>query len=179
LYPSPAAALYRKIMIDEVGFFDEDFFAYAEDTDLGLRCRWAGWGCVIATEAVVHHYYSATGGAFSPFKLYYCERNHFWVALKNFPLLLLLILPVTTLIRYAIQVLAVLMSAGSGAEFRSSVSQTQVVMSLFRGVKDAAFGIPKMLKKRHKIMHNAKISNHEMYRLLKKYRLGFRELLDW
>lgn len=179
LYPSPAAALYRRSMIEDVGFFDEDFFAYAEDTDLGLRCRWAGWECVIATEAIVHHYYSATGGAFSPFKLYYCERNHFWVAIKNFPPVLLMLLPITTIIRYLVQVFAVLTGAGSGAEFRSSISRTKVMRALLNGVMDAVLGMPNMWRKRQHIRQKAKMTDKDMYRLLKKYRLGFRELLDW
>ena len=179
LYPSPAAALYRKSMIDEVGFFDDDFFAYAEDTDLGLRGRWAGWDCVIATEAVVHHYYSGTGGAFTPYKLYFCERNHFWVAVKNFPLPLLMMLPLTTMARYVVQALAVLKGAGSGAEFRASGSQLEVVKALVRAVFDAAAGVPRMWKKRQEIMRTAKISSRDMSLLLKRFRLGFRELLDW
>ena len=43
LFPSACAALYRKSMLDKVGLFDEDFFAYCEDTDLGLRARLAGF----------------------------------------------------------------------------------------------------------------------------------------
>ena len=40
LFPSGSAALYRRSMLDEVGGFDDDFFLYCEDTDLGLRARW-------------------------------------------------------------------------------------------------------------------------------------------
>jgi GT2 family glycosyltransferase len=42
LFPSACAALYKRAMIDETGFFDDDFFAYAKDSDLGLRGRLAG-----------------------------------------------------------------------------------------------------------------------------------------
>ena len=45
LFPSGSAALYRRKMLDEIGLFDERFFLYCEDTDLGLRARWAGWEC--------------------------------------------------------------------------------------------------------------------------------------
>ena len=45
LFPSGSAALYRRSMLDHIGLFDESFFLYCEDTDLGLRARWAGWDC--------------------------------------------------------------------------------------------------------------------------------------
>ena len=40
LLPSASAALYRREMIEQIGWMDEDFFLYCEDTDLGLRARW-------------------------------------------------------------------------------------------------------------------------------------------
>ena len=43
LWPDGCAAMYRRAMLDEVGGFDEDFFAYADDAELGLRGRIAGW----------------------------------------------------------------------------------------------------------------------------------------
>ena len=69
LIPSACAALYRRAMLDETGFFDPAFFAYCEDSDLGLRGRIAGWGALLARDAVVYHKYSMTSGAFSPFTL--------------------------------------------------------------------------------------------------------------
>src|SRR5260370_21202229 len=50
LLPSGCAALYRREMLDEIGLFDESFFLYCEDTDLGLRARWAAWECVRSEE---------------------------------------------------------------------------------------------------------------------------------
>jgi GT2 family glycosyltransferase len=46
LFPSGSAALYRRAMLQQTGAFDESFFLYCEDTDLGLRARWAGWKCL-------------------------------------------------------------------------------------------------------------------------------------
>src|SRR6185369_12131340 len=113
LLPSACVALYRRVMVDEIGFFDEDFFAYCEDTDLGLRGRLAGWSAILARDAVVYHKYSGTAGAFSPFKLYLVERNHYWVALKTFPLSMLLLVPFFTLVRFMVQARLVLAGAGS------------------------------------------------------------------
>src|ERR1700733_963755 len=75
LLPSGSAALYRRAMLDEIGGFDEGFFLYCEDQDLGLRAQWAGWKCLYAPRAVVDHHYSHTAGRATPLKAYYVERN--------------------------------------------------------------------------------------------------------
>jgi GT2 family glycosyltransferase len=178
LLPSACAALYRRAMIEDIGFFDEDFFAYCEDTDLGLRGRWAGWEAILATNSIVYHKYSETGGSFTPFKLYLVERNHYWVALKNFPMSLLILLPLFTLIRYIRQVAAILSATGTGAEFVTVDSKMACMKAILKGTWDALKGVPSVLKKRKKIMKNRKIFTGDMVALLKKYRMSFGALLD-
>ena len=75
LLVSGCACLFRTQALQEVGLFDEDFFAYCEDTDLGLRLQWAGWKAVIAPECSVNHNYSMTTGRLSLQKLYWVERK--------------------------------------------------------------------------------------------------------
>ncbi len=82
--PCAGAALYRREMLDQVGLFDEDFFAYMEDADLAFRGRAAGWKCVFVPEAAVYHYHSATSGYMSDFSVYHGNRNIIWYAVKNF-----------------------------------------------------------------------------------------------
>ncbi|MGH9614335.1 MAG: glycosyltransferase family 2 protein, partial [Bryobacteraceae bacterium] len=53
LWPDGCAAMYRRAMLDQIGGFDEDFFAYADDAELGLRARIAGWKCLYMPGAVV------------------------------------------------------------------------------------------------------------------------------
>ena len=178
LFPSACVGLYRRAMLDQIGFFDPDFFAYCEDTDLGLRGRLAGWGALLARDAVVYHKYSMTSGAFSPFKLYLVERNHFYAALKNLPLPLLPLLPFFTLLRYLTQVEVVLSGKGSGGEFLESGTRSACVWALLRGMRDAVLALPTLLKKRAAVMRKRRIGNLEMMQLLKRYRLSFRELLD-
>jgi len=84
------AALYRRAMLDEVGFFDPAFFAYYEDTDLAWRGRLAGWRCMTAPGAVVYHVHSATSGRMSPFTIYHVQRNKWYVLIKDWPGRLLL-----------------------------------------------------------------------------------------
>jgi len=178
LIPSACAALYRRAMIDEIGFFDEDFFAYAEDTDLGLRGRLSGWKAVAAPEAVVYHKYSQSSGSFSPFKLYLVERNHYWVAIKNFPVTMLLWIPWFTLVRYFEQIRVVLINHGSGNEFSLADSRRKVLWALIKGIFDSAAGIPKMFKKRRNFMKKRRLPWKEFSALIQTHRLSFRELLD-
>jgi GT2 family glycosyltransferase len=83
--PSGAAALYRRQMLDEIGLFDEEFFAYAEDADLNWRALRAGWRCLYVPGARVYHITSATAGEGSRFKSYLLGRNKIWLLLKNVP----------------------------------------------------------------------------------------------
>ena len=73
-------------MLDDIGLFDEDFFAYLEDVDLAWRGQWAGWQCRLAPAAVVHHLHSATGAAIPHFKSRLLGRNRIWMIAKNYPL---------------------------------------------------------------------------------------------
>lgn len=83
--PSAAAALYRRAMLDEVGLFDESYFAYYEDVDLAWRARLLGWRCLYVPTARVYHVHSATGRQGSAFKRYLLARNKVWTTLKNYP----------------------------------------------------------------------------------------------
>jgi GT2 family glycosyltransferase len=74
-FPSACAALYRRNMLDEIGLFDEEFFLYCEDTDLGLRARWSGWNCLYVPNGIVDHRYSHSAGRASRLKAYLVERN--------------------------------------------------------------------------------------------------------
>ena len=83
--PCAGAALYRRAMLDEIGLFDEDFFAYLEDVDLAWRARRAGWRCLYAPTARVLHHHSATAREGSPFKSFHLGRNKVWLLAKNYP----------------------------------------------------------------------------------------------
>lgn len=177
LFPSACVGLYRRAMIEQTGFFDEDFFAFCEDTDLGLRGRLAGWEAVLARDAVVWHKYSQTTGTFSPLKLYLVERNHFWAALKCFPAGMLLALPFWTIIRYLVQLQLVAGARGSGAEFRT-VPSANLLKAVLRGIVDMTRGLPAVLHKRKKLAATRRLSSGEVRKLLQRYELSFRELLD-
>lgn len=83
--PCAAAALYRLDAFREVGGFDESFFCYAEDIDLGFRLRLRGYECLYVPDAVVYHMGSAISGRDSDFTIYHGHRNLVWVYVKNMP----------------------------------------------------------------------------------------------
>jgi len=87
--PCAAAALYRRDALLAVGGFDESFFTYYEDVDLGFRMRLMGLRCLYVPDAVVRHVGSATtGGRHSDFAVYHGHRNLVWTYFKNMPWLL-------------------------------------------------------------------------------------------
>lgn len=93
--PCAGAALYRRAMLDEIGLFDEDFFAYLEDVDLAWRGQLAGWQALYVPHARVYHHHSATAQEGSPFKNRQLGRNKVWLIAKNYPMpYLLAYLPV-------------------------------------------------------------------------------------
>lgn len=59
-YLACASALVRSDVFNEVGLFDEVFFAYYEDIDLSLRLRSAGWGIAVAPSSTIRHRGAAT-----------------------------------------------------------------------------------------------------------------------
>lgn len=81
------AALYRKDLLEELGGFDSEFFAYMEDVDLGYRARINGYKNMFCPNAVVYHIGSATTGSqYNEFKVRLAARNNVWVVYKNLPI---------------------------------------------------------------------------------------------
>jgi GT2 family glycosyltransferase len=79
------AALYRRAMLDQIGFFDAAYFGFYEDADLAWRARKAGWKTMFVPQARVYHLHGASFGKISPRKTYLLARNRWWTTLKNFP----------------------------------------------------------------------------------------------
>jgi len=142
------AALYRRAMLDEVGFFDAAFFAYYEDTDLAWRARLAGWRCVTAPGAVVYHVHSATSGRMSPFTVYQVQRNKWYTIIKNWPASILLKrIPLIATFDLAALVLAVLRGRGLAA---------------FKARFDVLKSLPRLLRARATVQRMRKISGADV-----------------
>jgi len=87
-----AACLLRKEAFLQAGGFDETYFAYNEDVDLGFRLHLTGHRCVIIPNARVLHVGSASTGRGSDTAIYYGHRNLVWTFFKDMPTGLLILL---------------------------------------------------------------------------------------
>jgi len=80
------AALYRRSVFNDMGYFDENFFAYMEDVDIGYRARIYGYKSLYCPKAVVYHVGSGTSGSqYNAFKIRLAARNNIYVPYKNMP----------------------------------------------------------------------------------------------
>ena len=141
-----AAVLYRRKMLDEIGFLDDDFFLYDEDTDLNFRAQLAGWKCVYVPGAVVHHVSNATAGRLSDTHVYYHTRNLEFVWLKNMPLGLM--------VRFAHH--KIMQEVGA---FCYLCLRHGKWRPYFRAKRDALRLVPVMWKKRKEIQRRKRVSN--------------------
>ncbi len=163
--PTAAAAIYSRQAFLDVGGFDEDFFMYHEDVDLGFRLRLRGHRALYVPDAVVYHQGSASTGVKSDFAIYYGHRNLVWSYVKNMPgKLFLRYLPAHLfanlffLMFYTLQ--------GHGA-------------AISRAKRDALKGMARTCKKRREIQSTRTVSEDAINAVLNHswitpYTLGFR-----
>ncbi|MDQ3003078.1 MAG: glycosyltransferase family 2 protein [Fibrobacterota bacterium] len=168
-FASDCCTLYRKSMLDEIGHYDEDFFAYADETDLGWRARARRWKCIYVPTAVVNHHHSGSSGSVNPFKVYLVERNRICVAVKNFPVPLLIYGIPYTLRRYFWQGYGALFKKGRAGEFTGEFSSFQLALVLVNAYWGALMLLPRMLAKRRQIRSACDIPDSEYFRLLRDY----------
>lgn len=159
--PCAAAAMYRRSALLDVGGFDEDYFCYSEDVDLGFRLRLAGYRCLYVPQSVAHHVGSGTtGGQHSDFAVYHGHRNLVWTFVKNMPgVLFWLMLPLHVMLNLVSIIWFAL--RGQGA-------------IILRAKRDALLGLPKMWRKRQQIQKNRVASIKDIWRVLDKRLLPIR-----
>lgn len=176
-FPSGCAAAFRKDLLDAIGNFDESFFAYGDDTELGLRARLFGAKCMFAPKAVVYHKYSATSGTYSEFKAYQVERNRVWVLVKYFPLRWIMLSPLYTIVRMAHHLIAALRGEGPSGRFSgSSGSAWKLFRIVLRAYRDALAGLPSVLAERRRILPLRKVPARRFSEWLRRFRLTAREV---
>ncbi len=176
LWPDGCAAMYRKAMLDQIGGFDEDLFAYADDAELGLRARIAGWRCVYAPGAVARHHRGSTLGLKSARRLMLIERNRVLLAAKLFPWSLLWLNPVYYLARLVSGAWEALGRRGEAALYPGFRGMLTMAGALIRGDCEALTMLPRMLRKRREVGRIRKLSPREVRRLILENRISLREL---
>lgn len=147
-----AAAIYPKAAYDEVGGFDDDYFAYVEDVDLGFRLQLAGYKCIYLPDAVVHHLGSGSTQRRSDLSVYYGQRNLIWTFVKNVPSpLIYFLLPFHVLANLFLLIISIFRKQGRIA---------------FQAKVDALKKISDVVKKRKKVQGGRRISILRVIRLM-------------
>lgn len=175
-WPDGCAAMYRREMLEQIGGLDEDFFAYADDAELGLRARIAGWSCLYVPDARVRHHRGATLGVRSLRRVELIERNRILLAAKLFPWSLLWLNGAFYAARLSAGVWAALMGKGEISHFPGWTGKLRVAMAMVRADIEALLLLPKILRKRKSVARLRKLSRWQLLRLLWKYRISLRQL---
>ena len=146
--PCGAAALYLRDDFLQAGGFDEDYFSYFEDVDLGFRLRLHGKKCLYVPQAVVQHVGSASTKKKSSFSVYYGYRNMIWTFAKDMPgVLFWLYLPV---------------HVGTILFFILYLTLRDQNSVIWRAVFDALSGMPRIAAKRRIVQQNRKVRPQEL-----------------
>jgi GT2 family glycosyltransferase len=176
LAASGAAAAYRRSMMLDIGLFDERYFVYLEDLDVGMRAWLAGHQGWYVPTARARHMKSSTFGNYSKFKAFLVERNRIWNAVKLLPMPLLLASPLFTLHRYALQWYAAATRQGISGDFVKEYSYRELFIILCRAWASAMIGLPEMFAKRRTIARTRKLTRAEWHALVSRNKLRALEL---
>jgi len=151
--PCGGAMMIERELFLDLGGFDESFFCYCEDVDLGYRLQLAGESTLVVPDAVVRHVGSASsGGPKSEFAVFHGTRNRFWVLVKDTPALLLpIVLP--------LHVLAVALIATRPAN-RDRAG------AMWRGLKAGVKGLPQVLRARRRVQAARRASSWAVARAM-------------
>ena len=147
------AALYRRSMLDETGFLDEDFFLIHEDTDLNWRAQLAGWKVLYVPSAVVSHKVRSSIGHMSDVSVYFTLRNTELVRIKNIPCRIFLRCLPSFIV-------------GMATEFVYFAIRHRRLRLYLKAKWDALFLLPAMLKKRAAVMKKRKVSDAYLISLM-------------
>ena len=146
------AALYRTSLFIQLGGFDDVYFMYVEDIDLGFRLQLAGHPCLFVRDAIVHHIGSAITGEDSNFSVYFGHRNLVYCYFKNMPLSLLLVtLPFHVMVNLI--TLVVLAIKGRGG-------------AIGKAKLDALKKLPSAIRARKHV--SRRVSSRDIWKLLNK-----------
>lgn len=178
LWPDGCACMYRKTMLDAIGGFDEDFFMFGDDAELGLRGRIAGWRSLYIPGAVARHHRGGSLDAGSTQRIFLIERNRVLLAAKLFPWRLLLLNPYYYALRLAGGVLAAAGDKGEMARFPGWRNKLRLAGAIVRADLAALRLLPRMIGKRAQVRRIAKLSPEAIRKLILRNRIGVRALIE-
>lgn len=150
------AAMYKREVFDNTGFFDEDFFAYYEDVDFNFRMQLVGYKCFYNPKAVCFHKRGSTLKHKIGFETMFCEKNLIAVRLKNYP--------VTTLFKWAPFFVLVRLKRYFGFLMNHPLN---VFLYAVKGFLKGLTEIPNSLSKRKKIQSQKTVTNEYIESIFK------------
>ncbi len=139
------SAAYRRTMLQEIGFLDDDFFFSCEDMDLAWRAQLAGYRCLYTPNAVVYHRLAATGGGTTA--SFYDGRNMIWILVKDYPAALWR--------KHGLKVLRAQLGLAREAlrAWRGAAARARL-----RGMGAGLIAVPRLLRKRRAIQRSRRVS---------------------
>jgi GT2 family glycosyltransferase len=147
------AAVYRRNMLEDIGFLDDSFFMVYEDVDLAFRSQLRGGNCIFVPDAIVYHCLSATRKQDSSQNVFFSQRNIEFVYLKNMPLgLMFRSLPQRALYELG----------GALYFFKQGVG-----LAFMKAKLDALRQLPMVLQKRRLIHRRRTIANSQLHALMR------------
>lgn len=150
--PCGASAMFRRELFLEAGGFDERYFCYCEDVDLGFQLRLEGYECVFWPDAKAAHYGSASSGVASPFAVRHGTRNRLWTFVKNMPpIALVALLP----IHFLLTIVLVLRAIPQG---RAGPT--------LAGLREGVAGLGPVLKTRRAVQARRRVSSFEILKAM-------------
>lgn len=174
--PNGCAAIYRRELMEKIHMFDEAFFAYADDIDVGFRGRLMGYECVYTPKAIAYHHLSASFGMLSPLKAFLLERNRLWVLIKCFPFKHLCKAPLYTLARYLLTIYGMIVKKGPAAHYVEKLSTLSLMWIACKVYLSTIWNLFYLLKERRKVMRDKTTSDEEFDEWMRLYGLSAREV---
>ena len=150
--PCGASALIRRKTFLDAGGFDESYFCYCEDVDLGFRLRLKGERCIFVPKAVIHHHGSAISGRYSDFTVRLGTRNRLRTYLTSMPPLAL----VLTLPGHVLATLYLYARAAGKPHARA----------MRKGIQQALSSLPSILRRRRLVQKTRTCSSADIVRVM-------------
>jgi len=168
LLPDTGAALFRRVVFEKMGLFDEDFFGFGEDVEMGLRARLGGWRAFYSPRAVAYRHHFQPGLLPNPAILFYLERNRIWLVTKLFPLSLLPLNPFLSGLRWT-RTLAACILHRKRYGLAEQCSAPRAAWTAMTATLSGVAKLPRILWKRREIHRRIRIVPKEVRRLLRRY----------
>ena len=180
---SASAALYTRKALEDTRlkdgeFFDNDYFAYYEDVDLAWRLRLAGFKSFYIPSSKILHVHSATGKNYSPFKAFHIHRNQYYNIIKNLPNVLLAKALFFMPYKYSLLILSVFKNKGPSSNLSKNTNfKNNIFFIVLKSWKEVFLNLFNLLKKRHRIQKNKKVSNEEIKKWFEKYGANLEDMI--